>query len=202
MTTACMTLACAILLGCTKSQPTGLRSVDPTAAASAAIVAWDKDANQQLDPAELVAAPGLRAALGAVDADRNGAITADELRNRLQALQGLPRTNTSFMVRVLYKGKPLSGATVRLIPEEYLRPNVLTASGLTNQNGACHPLIDHDGWTEQQRQSYGLECGMYRVEITHPQVKLSARYHAQTELGVDVALDTGRSGEGATFEIK
>jgi hypothetical protein len=189
------------LAGC-RNGARGVASLDAEAAATGAMLQWDKNGDMRIAGIELDASASLRAGIHAYDANLDGAVSRDEFAQRIVAIQKLPRGNTIFRCQVLRQGRPLVGAQVRLVPESFLIPAIAPASGATDQYGQCLVLIEAMDWSERERLNYGLDCGLYRVEITHPELAIPPRYNTASELGVDVALDTGRGGESATFDLK
>lgn len=195
-------LLCLILPagGCGKS-PGGLTSLDPSAAADKAVATYDKDANGQLSMQELKACPGIAAAVEHYDKDRSGSVSADEIAQRIRVMQQMPRDNTPFRCTVNYKGYPLPDAEVRFQPADFQGDSIMPASGRTDEQGRCNMTVDDPARTEQDRLNFGIYCGVYQVEITHASTKIASRYNTESVLGSNVALDTGRIGEAAIFNL-
>ena len=95
-------------------------------------------------------------------------------------------------------GRPLSGATVKLIPEKYLGDEIKAAVGVTNDGGSATMRIPDEDLPEAQRGIVGVHYGTYKVEITHPTMKIPAKYNTQTTLG----YETERGNPYADFDLK
>src|ERR1051326_881830 len=105
--------------------------INATQAAAAAIEHYDTNGDGVITGAELDKAPGLRASR----ANHNGRITADDITERINRWQSDRVGLISFQTQVTLNGRPLGGATVRLVPEEFLAPPLKPAEGTTDENG-------------------------------------------------------------------
>jgi hypothetical protein len=150
--------------------------LNPSQAGEAAITQYDSDGDQKLSAAELKGCPGIDIAKYDTDGDKH--VGADEIRARLEAFlkQGVSRLQFPCVV-TLNRG-PLSGATVRLVPESFFGGSIQAASGTTDGSGTATLGIE-DGIG-------GVGPGVYKVEITHPDQNISARYNTETTLGCEV----------------
>jgi len=176
--------------GCGGSPPrVGQASIDP-AAARDALSAYDADGNGALSAEELKKCPGLLKSISRFDADGDGQVTADEIAARIGAWQRHKVALMRFGCRVTANGRPLAGATVRLVPEKFLGDGLKPASGVTQANGFASIAISPDELPADCQGLSGVFPGVYRVEITHPSRKIPANYNVQTELGQEIALDT------------
>lgn len=159
--------------------------VDPVAVAAGIMAEYDTDANGQISKSELKKSKGLEMlTIGQeqlmpeyrLDKDGNGSISEDEFVQKLE--ECLSDRRQGYDCAVLYRNQPLEGATVTLVPESFMG-DVPSASGVTDKNGNCSVATD-DGLP-------GAVPGIYKVEITHPDVKISAKYNTATTLSI--ALD-------------
>ena len=107
----------------------------------------------------------------------------------------------SFNCSVNYDGKPLEGATVKFIPEPFMGGVVDEASGKTSPEGFAVIAIDQAKLPESQKGINGVRSGFYKVEITHPDKQIPARYNTATELGQEVANDS-TAAVSITFDVK
>ncbi len=175
-------------------------AIDAAAAGEAAIQQYDSDGDGLIRGAELTRAPALRSALERLDADQDGAVSAEEIAARVRAWQRTQTGATSLSCTVTYRGRPLEGATVRFVPEEFLGEEIQTATGQTDELGSAllsvPPDPDHPG------RILGVACGLYRVEITKEGVDIPARYNTQTVLGQEVADDCQEVRLGIRFDLK
>ena len=127
-----------------------------------------------------------------LDQDGNGSISLAEFTEKLTACFADKRQ--SFACQVVYKGQPLKGATVTLVPEPFMG-DVQTASGETDDEGKCS-VTGEDGLV-------GNVPGIYKVQITHPDHNVSASFNTKTTQSV--ALDTTNpyAQQGVpTFKVK
>jgi hypothetical protein len=125
------------------------------------------------------------------DKDSNQKVTRNEIAERIQVWTSsqLALLGATFSIRL--DGRPLDGATVTLIPESYLGPDVKSASGVTNSVGltrASHAEEDLPK-TASGRPLYGVKAGTYKIQITHPSRKIPAKYNTATEIGEEIAPD-------------
>lgn len=188
--------------GCGLSDSLGTMSLDPEKAAQAAFEEYDSNQDGVLSKLELVSCNGIVAAWDRFDTDRSNDISASEISERIATIQSLPRTNMFASCQVFLDGKPLSDATVRFIPSNYQRGAIRSASGTTGENGSCVLLLDDDSKTEAERANLGVDSGTYRVEIVHNAIMLPAKYNAESELGIELALDAGRNAEVVLFDLR
>ena len=191
-----MLYALLVVSGCQPSGGSAIRppSVDPAGAAAAAITAHDADGDGKLSEAELASVPGLLASIAVYDTDGDKSLSADEISMRLESMVSSGVGLLGCRCTVLVGGQPLPGATVRLLPEEFLGGAVLAAEGVTDRDGSATLAVDDSKLPEDQRGLASMQPGVYRVEITHPDRTIPERYNSQTTLGHEVhpaARDTG-----------
>jgi hypothetical protein len=176
-------------------------SLDPQGAATKALELYDTDGDGLLSDTELKACPGLLTALKHNDADGDGQISADEISAKLEGVLSGGVGMISVRCYVTLKGRPVRGAHVRYVPEAFLGESVLTAEGTTDDTGLAKPMVSDEQLPQDQRGLESMQPGVYRVEITHPDLKLPARYGGEeSPLGHDVD-PTARGGDHAQFEL-
>jgi hypothetical protein len=176
--------------------------VDRQAAATYAMEHYDTNEDGALEMAELSSnSSALAAALASFDADSNGRLIANEITDGLTQMYGSGMSLTEMSCKVMLQGRPLAGATLKLSPIEMLGDALPSAEGVTDAQGVAHPAIDAELLPDEFRKRQLMYPGLYRVEITHPQVKLASRYNTATELGcmVDPAA---RAGTSARFDLR
>ena len=159
--------------------------VDPVAASKAAVEKYDKNGDWVLDPTELKACPALLRSLGAYDESKDKKLSADEIGAQIGEMFGQNAGMTPLSCTVLLDGSPLSGATVRFIPESFLGPQIKEAKGVTNSAGAADLGIAAEELPKELRRHSLMRVGIYRVEVTHETKKIPARYNTETELGFE-----------------
>jgi hypothetical protein len=163
-----------------------------------------------------------KAAMRQYDANRDGRITKDELRNhpalqmqfrkvigdvtvekiaaRIRKWQDWGQDARPVQCTVIMGGRPLAGATVTFLPEEFLGKHFRSASGVTDANGRATIRTADPG----AESAAGVVCGFYRVEISKKEAGVEgvpAKYNAQTTLGQEVAPDAGGIHEGIVFAL-
>jgi hypothetical protein len=159
-----------------------------------AIELYDANKDGFLDANELEKVPGLKAAMRQVDCNGDGKISADEISARIDSWVASKCGRIGIKCKVAHKGTPLSGATVRFVPEEFLGSGMKTYEGTTNDSGTAAMFAV--GSSER-----GVSPGLYRVEITKAGERIPAKYNTETKLGQEVALDAAGIVGGAVVII-
>jgi hypothetical protein len=179
-------------------------SIDASSASRQALELYDKNGDGAIDGAELDAVPGIKKNLSHYDSNSDGRVTADEIAARLNdwAAQKLALMGCSYIVTL--DGQPLEEATITMVPEQYLGPNVKPATGITAPNGLARMShADEDlPKTANGRPMAGVKSGTYKVQITHPSRKIPAKYNSATELGEEVAYDLNPNGVPIQVSLK
>jgi hypothetical protein len=157
---------------------------------------YDKDGDGAIAGKELDAVPGIKKNLDHYDRDGDGKVSRGEIAERLEdwANQKLALQGAAFVV--LLDGRPLGEATVTLVPEGYLGPNVHPATGLTTENGFTSVSHDkeHLPKSSNGRPIPGVTSGTFKVQVTHAKRRIPARYNTATELGEEIAYDINPDG--------
>lgn len=159
--------------------------VDPEESSAAAIEQYDKNGDGLLDEAELAACPALLGALRAYDGSKDKKLSQQEIAEQIDYMYQRGAGLTAITSTVIFDGTPLSGATVKFIPEKFLGEEIKTAEGITNSSGDAAMGIAPDNLPKELRRHNLLRVGIYRVEITHPSKKIPPRYNTDTELGFE-----------------
>lgn len=146
---------------------------------------FDTNKDQKLDGAELDKCPGLKSAAARLDPTGMG-ITAEMITARIKVWQDSRLGRTVFSCRVMRNGQPVPGVDVKLVPEKFLGPNMLVASGKTSEQGMAMLSVP-----VKEREGPGVPPGFYRVEITSPTIKIPVTYNTQTILGQEIANGVG-----------
>jgi hypothetical protein len=159
--------------------------VDPEESSKAAIEQYDKNGDALLDETELKDCPALLRELRAYDESNDKKLSREEIASQIndmyQRISGL----TAIACTVTLDGSPLSGATVKFIPEKFLGEEIKTAQGVTNNAGYASMSIPADELPKELRRTAALRAGIYRVEITHHSKKIPAKYNTESELGFE-----------------
>lgn len=153
----------------------------------------DGDGSGSLSMSELDAVPALIDPLSRLDEDDDRHISRKELQTGFADVF----TPTAGLVRatclVTRHGRPLTGATVRLVPAPFLRDRIPLATGVTGTNGQAVLSIAPEDLPTGAPQVEGLvRPGLYFVEVTHPELAIPKTYNAETQLGTFVP-QTGRN---------
>ncbi|HEY3393868.1 MAG TPA: hypothetical protein VGK58_14245 [Lacipirellulaceae bacterium] len=173
--------------GCS-SRPGAIRppSIDASSAAEAAIEQGDRDGDGKLSKAELAASPGLASVASQYDTNGDGALDANEIELGLDKFQQSKLGARSVPFVVTFNGRPLNGATVRLIPEPFLDDALNGASGTTNSAGAGTFDMTAEDRPRNAPNVPIAQPGLYKVEITHPSGRIPPKYNTETTLGVEI----------------
>jgi hypothetical protein len=165
--------------------------IDVSSAASSAMEMYDKNGDGALAADELNAVPGIKKYLDHYDKDGDDRVSPDEIAQRLQAWEDSRSGLMGRSYLVSLDGQALSGATVTLVPEPYLGPNVKPASGTTGPTGLVRLThADEDlPKSSNGRAIPGVKGGTYKVQVTHPSRTVPPKYNSATELGDEIAYD-------------
>lgn len=167
-------------------------SIDPEQAATKAMEIFDTNADGLIDASELTASPGLTAALATTDGDRDGALSRQEIRDRLSVYVDSQTAIRNFQIGIEHRGSGIRDLEIRVVPEPFLADYIESAVGMTNSAGVATPGIEFKD-PEIAKQGYGgLRLGMYRVEVRQPDSRkkqVPDKYNVDTQLGVEVGLD-------------
>jgi EF hand len=190
---------CLLSAGCNRG-PAAVKPpyIDPVAASRQAIELYDTDHDGELSDQELAACPGILQHRDLYDLDHNGKVSRQEVEDRIRKLRSSRIGLTKLAVQVRLDGRPLVGADVKLIPEKYLGDDIKAAVGKTGGSGLAVMHIPDQDLPSSQHGLIGVHYGTYKVEITHPTVKIPPKYNTQTTLG----YETERGNPSADFDLK
>ena len=161
-------------------------NVDPAEVASQIMAEYDADSNGELSKAEMKKCEGLLMLTAGQEQmmpkyrlDKDGSGTISETEFAQKFAECFEERRQGYSCIVTHRDEPLEGATVRLVPEPFMGAGVASASGVTDREGHCS-VSTADGLE-------GAVPGIYRVEITHPTVEISAKFNSATT--INIALD-------------
>ena len=176
-------MSCLLVVGCS-DRPSRIRAPkwDPEGFASAVIEKLDTNGDGQIDESELAPAPGLAFGARFIDANSDGSLSRDELIQRFQFYVDRKIGLTTKELQIFYKGRPLSGAQVKLVPEFFLTDLLETAEGVTDQAGSVFPAIQNS-----ELRTPVMRTGYYRMQVTSPTVELPPKFNTATTVGVEVS---------------
>lgn len=189
---ACLPLVSLTLAGCSDTPARLEQSSIAADAGQAAIAKHDQDGDKMLSGAELAKVGSLKSAQPRLDANQDGKLGPEEIDRRIQAWRNSKTALVRVVVTVRYDQRPLNGAAIKLVPEEFLGTELKPAQGTTNENGACFLMIS------ENPDERGVGPGFYRIEISKKngdKETLPAKYNAQSELGIEVASDLPGSSD-------
>lgn len=177
--------------GCGPSRPARLEAPElDVEAVVAGIMQADADGDGKLASGELAKAPAFRDALAALDVDGDKALSRAELESWLAGIKASRIAVTSAVVVVRHKGRAVAGATVKFVPEAFMSGAATAAEGTTDAAGQAQMTIPGSRYP-------GVNCGVYRVEITGPGSDgkpIPAKYNSSSTLGA--AVGGGLPAEG------
>jgi hypothetical protein len=185
-----------VLVGCSRG-PGALRPphIDASAAATAVIKSLDRDGDGKLSRAEWAGSPEIAAIAANYDKNSDGFLESAELIAGFEAWEKARIGARTVPFRVTLNGLPLAGATVRLVPAEFLDNAVKPASAQTGQSGGGQLAMAPNDRPKNAPNMPLVQPGIYRVEITHPSVKIPAKYNSETSLGIEItSLNPGPEG--------
>lgn len=165
-------------------------SIDAELAGAGAVELYDTDGNGALSRSELAACPGILAAFDQYDANGDSQVQPEEVTARIKNWQESRIGIIPFTCWVQLDGRPLGGATVKLIPEPFLGEAIQVASGTSEANGQVVLAILSDQLPAAQQRIRGVQLGLYKVEVTHPRGLLPEKYNVHTELGCEVTPES------------
>ena len=180
--------ALVVSLGCDNGPPAlELPELDPAKAAKQAITDADKNNDGILSKKELAMYPAVRARFNEYNTDNNDSISAEEIEKHLQAWRDRGAAIRSISCIVTLNGKPLPGAHVEFTPEPFLEPGIKPATGVTGPRGRAALTMSKDDLPNDLINFKGVHLGIYKVRITHPNKKISAKYNTSTTLGEEIS---------------
>lgn len=150
------------LVGCSSiSGPTVPTRFEPQKAAEAAMTTNDTNSDGQISGAELDRCLSLKSAISFVDTNRDRAISADEIAQRMEAYKS-QSTFVGMMISVAKGGRPIADATVTLTPEPFMGEGFQAFAGKTDERGRVSVAGQDDPDTP------GVPPGFYQVQIAPP----------------------------------
>lgn len=197
-----MALMSVLFVGC-GSGPNAIEPIyiNAGAASSEAIQLYDHNGDNRLDDAELANVPGILLHKDKYDVDKDGFVSEEEIANRIGNWRDKGIGFATVRISVLLDKRPLSGATVRFVPEPYLGEAPKIGTAVTDSSGDAKMSVAKEYIPEDLRvaRMRGMFGGTYRIEVTHPNIELPERYRNGSALGNEIARDT--VGDGIVLEL-
>lgn len=174
--------------GCS-GRPGAIRppDVDADAAAAQAVALHDGNGDGQLSKEEWSASPALVAVAPSYDKERDGNLSVDEITAGFAAWERSGVGARAVPFSVSWNGRPLSGATVRLIPAPFFDGALKAASAQSGPGGTGQLNMAPEDRPRNAPDIPLMQPGLYQVEITHPSIKIPEKYNAQTTLGIEIS---------------
>jgi hypothetical protein len=153
----------------------------------------DTDKDGFLSTDELKQTPGLQSCAKELDTDGDNRLSRDEVLARFKLYQDTGAGLVGLNCRVLVNGQPAQDAEVQLVPEDFLKDYVPTASRRAS-DGSVSIISPNPEGLPLARE------GMYRVEITSPSLRIPAKYNTETSFGIEV-LASSYATQGREFKV-
>lgn len=191
-----------MLVGCS-GKPGRLSSpdVNASAAAARAVAEFDKNGDGVLQQDEMQACPALVYAADAYDADKNGDLTSDEVK---EGVNRWAATRTGAMMlpfRVSLDGRPVPDAEVKLIPVSFLADSIKPNVGKADASGSGMLGLAPEDRPSNAPPTPLATPGLYRVEITDPSGKVPAQFNTESTLGIETFVASRNPG-GITWDLQ
>jgi hypothetical protein len=189
------------VLGCSgRPSPVRPPDVDADDAAAAAVQELDKSGDGQLSKDEWSASAVMAAVAGHYDKNGDGNLDEQEIVAGLEEWQKSAVGARPVPFRISLDGRPLSAATVRLVPAEFLDGAVKPAAGETDDSGAGVLGMASEDMPPNAPKMPLVQPGLYRVEITHATRKVPAKFNTESTIGVEIT-STYPGPDGITWKL-
>jgi hypothetical protein len=174
--------------GCSRG-PAALHppSVSSATAARAAIEKYDRNGDGKLSNDELAAAPELLVIADQCDANNDRALDADEIQAGIEKWKDSAVGPRQVPFTITLDSRPLAGAMVNLVPASFFGSELKGATGKSGPTGGGQLAMSPEDMPKAAPKLALVQAGLYRVEITHPSVKIPAKYNAESTLGIEVS---------------
>jgi hypothetical protein len=179
--------------------------LDPGQSAAEAIRLYDENGDGEIGGEELTKCPSLmdkktNEALAQIDKDGNGAVSEEEIADRIRFFTETKLGSTSLACQFRWRGQPLQGATVTFVPEPFMKDFIQPASGSTGINGMAS-LSRGEGIDNS-----GITVGFYKIEVSKQDASgkelLPAKYNTETTLGQEVTLGSQEVAMGLFYDLR
>ncbi len=187
--------------GC-NSGPGAIRppDVDADAAADQAVELQDRNGDGQLAKEEWSASPALVAVAPSYDLNGDDMLSVEELTGGIAGWEQSGVGARAVPFTILWNGRPLPGATVRLVPAPFFDGTLKGASGQSGPRGTGQLNMAAEDRPRNAPDIPLMQPGLYQVEIMHPSVKIPEKYNSQTTLGIEIS-GSNPGPEGITWAL-
>ena len=173
-------------------------AIEVAAAAKGALAEFDSDSNGSVAKEE--ACMGIKSQWERYDTNGDNVVSEDEFASRFDKWTSGDTGMMNLRVQLNYRNQPLTDALITMTPYEFLGENMLASEGETDAYGYAFMAVPKDKLPKSQQTNFGMQVGLYKVEITHPARKIPAKYNDETELSVD--LSPNEANTGVRFNLK
>ena len=193
------TMLIVAIAGCNQQLPAiKPPAIDASKAASAALEQFDTNLDGNIAKEEACA--GMRKAWERYDRDSDGTVSFDEIERRFAEWGNSETGMMNLPTDVSFRGRPLANATIEMTPYEFLGDSFKPAKGKTDRYGTAFMEIPKEHLPKHLQMAFGVQTGLYRISITHPDVKIPAKYNVESELSIDLA--PADSNARVRFDLK
>lgn len=199
-----LAFSCMVLTACGESVHSlrvDVPRFKPKTAGVKALELYDTDGDEFLSGQELASCPGIKRHLDLFDSNADQKVSAEEIACRVQ--QWVDQRGGLMPLRcvVNYKGRPLFGARLEFEPEPFLGDVLKPAQGQVDDSGTAEISLSIADKPANFQDRSVVQPGLYKVHITHADVKLPAKYNVETELGCEVSPQTALPFAPVTFNL-
>lgn len=186
-----LALAVAAAAGCSRAPGRVDLPAFAGGAGEAALAEYDKNKDGRIKGVELTEAASLAAAVEQIDANKDKAITADEIDARIAQWREQKVGLMPVACKVLIDGSPVANAKVTFQPEAFLGPSLHPAAGVTNAEGVAGMKLADEHVADPKFAGY-LPPGFYKITVEVD----GKKYTTGPRTGCEVALDAAWAGDG------
>ncbi len=190
-------LAVCVLWGCQERRILRPAELDPDSVGRQALLQYDTNGDAKIDAAELQSSPGLLDGMWASDQDEDKALTAEEIAARVRFHADRKVALLPVRYAITLDGKPLQGATMTLVPEEFFQEvRYLYLTG--DAEGIVEPTMEFEDKYKHQASLRGVRPGVYRIQISKTDANgremIPAKYNTESKLGREVGVGPHQHG--------
>ena len=153
--------------------------INAAKAGPAAMEMYDANKDGKLDAEELKKVPSL---IPIAKESKDGVLTAETITELLKKWTEGRVGRVTWAIKFLHNGKPLTDATVQLVPEKFLGVDIKIEPAKTDTTGCAGFTVP----VKSVEDPKGIPLGLYRIEVTKDGETIPAKYNTETILGIDV----------------
>lgn len=161
--------------------------VDAILAGEEAVRMNDQNQDGIVTKEELIACPALLASFDSLDGDSSQSLTPAEIESRIKSWQESKAGLVCCRLRLLLDGRPLRSANVSLEPADFMKPGILPAKGITNDQGYVEVSVEEAHLPAPSIRA--LNWGFYDVKVTdgaNGQKVVPEKYGVEKVFGLEV----------------